>query len=112
MEGSYVEIWKPVVGYEGLYSVSSFGRVRRDCGTSGSHIGLILKQAIRKDGYPQISLYRNRTKTPFKVHRLMALCFMGVRPEGYQVNHKDGNKSNNCINNLEYVTPYRIWKHY
>lgn len=63
-----------------------------------------MKQFHNLDGRPIISLYgKGRSKT-YLVHALVASAFIGKRPKGYDVNHKDGNKLNNYIDNLEYIT--------
>ncbi len=102
------EEWRPVPGAEGLYSVSSFGRVRSEpVRTShvGKQRGRILTCYSDRKGYPQfkICLPGSRSKT-VKVHRIVALAFLGPRPVGAQINHKSGNKLDNSMGNLEYVT--------
>jgi hypothetical protein len=57
------------------------------------------------DLYPRISLETPSRKRHFYVHRIVAAAFIGPCPEGYEVNHKDGNKNNAAVSNLEYVTP-------
>jgi hypothetical protein len=100
-----IEIWKPIVGYEGIYAVSNFGRVRRDCGGSNNAIaGRILKASKDDCGYSQVRLCVGGIASTFKVHRLVALNFIGPRPEGLEINHIDGKKDNNFVGNLEYVT--------
>jgi len=58
-----------------------------------------------KDGYHQLCLSRPGKVKNIKIHRLVMSTFVGPRPEGYQINHKDGIKTNNRVDNLEYVTP-------
>jgi hypothetical protein len=110
------EIWKPVVGYEEIYSVSSLGNVRREKGgTRGARFGKILKPYTYKEEYPSVNLYRNNVMDHVNVHVLMAKAFLGPCPEGYEVNHKDAIKKNNILSNIEYVTysenQRHGWKH-
>ena len=95
-----MEIWKEVKGSYGPYEVSSEGRMRRK--------GRILKtRANPKFGYVQIRMYKSEsvkdTSYPL-VHRLAVEAFIGPIPEGHQVNHKNGNRSDNRLENLEIVT--------
>lgn len=92
------EIWKDVVGYEGLYQVSNLGRVK-----SLKHgKERILRDAQNSNGYPGVVLcIASKGKTKM-VHRLVAEAFLGK--SDLDVNHKDGKPSNNNIENLEYVT--------
>lgn len=95
------EIWQPVKGYEGLYEVSNLGRIKS---LNYNHTGKekILKPANNGWGYLQIVLCRDGKVKHFKVHRLVAIAFL-PNPEGLpEVNHKDENKSNNCVENLEW----------
>lgn len=90
------EIWMPIKGYGEVYSISNRGNVRRNI----AH----LKRMKQKDGYFRISLYRNRNQKNIRIHKLVANTFLGACPYGLEINHKDGNKSNNHCSNLEYVT--------
>ena len=102
------EIWKPVPGYEGLYEglyeVSNIGEIR-SIPRHGTFKNLhILKGGHNKDGYKQISLTKNGKPKTFKVHRIVASVFI-PNPMGYrEINHKDENKDNNSVENLEWVT--------
>ncbi len=91
------EIWKDVKGYEGLYKVSNFGNVKTIKNNK------ILK--INTTGeYGYVALYRDRKKTIKKIHRLVAENFI-ENPNNYPcVNHKDENKWNNKVDNLEWCT--------
>lgn len=100
------EEWRPVVGYESTYEVSSHGRVRRviPYGKNKS-TGGIMSTVIGKRGYPVVRLWGLDKKVKFRtVHQLMAESFFGPRPEGFEVDHKDGVKTNNFLSNLEYVS--------
>lgn len=96
-----IEQWKPVKGYEGIYKVSNIGRV------NSLKYGKekILKPGKNGSGYLFVYLWKNGKYKMFLVHRLVATAFL-PNPEGFeQVNHKDENPSNNCIENLEWCTP-------
>lgn len=106
------EIWKPVVGYEGSYSVSNRGRVRSEArmvlrkdGTPCRVRERILRQRANTHGYYAVSLILTRqgysTRT---IHTLVASAFLGPRPDGLVVRHLDGVKTNNDASNLRYGT--------
>ena len=100
-----MEIWKDVVEYEGIYSVSSFGKIKRISKMKN------LIHIISDFGYHYVSLSKNNIKKKYSVHGLAIRSFIGKTPKGHQINHKDGNKSNNHISNLEYVTPFQNIHH-
>lgn len=104
MVNEIIEEWKPVVGMEGWYEVSSTGRVRRSRPGKSTVCGKILK--IRKNpfGYLKICLSLNGIQFMRLVHVLVAEAFLGPKPDGMDVNHIDGNKANSRLDNLEYVT--------
>ena len=101
------EIWKDVVGYEGLYEVSDKGNVRsverkdsigRKCG------GRVLKPINNGHGYLQVDMCKNGKAKKKRIHRLVAEAFI-PNPKGFlEINHKDENKSNNELSNLEWCT--------
>ncbi len=93
------EIWKDVIGFEGSYQVSSLGNVK-----TSLRRPRIKKQSLNKYGYPVTMLYRNNKSKQYKIHRLMAIAFIPNPDRKLQVNHKDGNRSNNLLSNLEWVT--------
>lgn len=104
------EIWKPVVGYEGYYEVSNTGKVRSvdrividKKGRQYFRKGTELKQNIDR-GYCRVSITKDGIKETLKVHRLVALAFIPNPDNLPQVNHKDENKQNNNVENLEWVT--------
>jgi len=103
-ENNTNEEWRPVVGFEGTYSVSSDGRVRRETHGPGTFPGRILRLGLTCYGYHLVVLCLNGTRKDYFVHRLVAAAFIGACPNGYQVNHKDGRKTHNVPSNLEYVT--------
>ena len=103
------EIWKPVVGYEGLYEVSNLGRVK-SLPKRGYKSGGILKQRC-KDDYMDVRVSKNNKKHTLSVHRAVAEAFIPNPDNKLVVNHIDGNKSNNCVNNLEWNTYSENSKH-
>lgn len=106
LEGDAVsEQWRPIPGYEDLYSVSDLGRVRREGGGSGARPGRIVTPVLGRQGYYVVQLWRHSKRFPTTVHALVAAAFIGSRPAGAYVNHIDGQKRNNRVVNLEYVTP-------
>ena len=108
-EDDRIEIWKDKKDYEGLYQASNLGRVRSVDrwvkGKSGSLRlikGKILKPGTTKDGYLQVVLCKNGKEKTFRVHRLVAETFL-LNPENLpEVNHKDEDKTNNNVENLEF----------
>ncbi len=68
-------------------------------------------QFVEKRGYHQVVVYKNNKNYTRMVHTLVTQTFLGWRPAGLEVNHKDGNKSNNHLSNLEYVTPSENIRH-
>lgn len=105
------ETWMPVVGYEGIYEVSDLGRVRRTGKAHGATRGLVLAQSLSWRSYPCVCLSCGHKSRKFTVHRLVADAFLGPCPDGHEVNHIDGNKSNPVVTNLEYVTRTGNMKH-
>lgn len=106
-----MEIWKDVLGYEGLYVVSSLGRVK------SVKTGLIMKHRDNRDGYKNVALRKNGRQKKKYIHRLVVEAFIGAIPKGLEVNHKDEDKSKNTLDNLEictrqYNNEYSHAKHY
>lgn len=95
------EVWKDVKGYEGVYQVSNYGRVRKIT---------ILKQCNKK-GYRKISLHKQGTIKTFAVHRLVAEAFIPNPDNKLEVNHINAIKDDNNVNNLEWVTREENMKH-
>lgn len=98
------EIWKPIPEFPG-YEVSDHGQVRSwrtydPSGTFACEPHLLKTPPDR--GYPCVDLHRDGRSHTKRVHRLVALVFLGPRPEGLQVCHYDGDKANNHISNLRY----------
>ena len=93
-----METWKDIAGYEGLYSVSYLGEIQ-------SHItGKLLKHCNHSCGYKTVCLTKNKTKKTFYVHRIVATAFVKNKDNLQQVNHKDEDKRNNAVSNLEWCT--------
>ena len=104
------EEWKPVVGYEAHYEVSSLGCVRRIKPGRGATAGRILRPSMQGE-YLAVSLYKNDCKKKIGVHILVAEAFHGGRPIGLLPNHKDTNKLNNAADNLEWVSRIENARH-
>lgn len=95
------EIWKDIAGYEGLYQISNFGRVKR---TYRNGNVKILKSWINRQGYLIVDLCKNSKRKHFPVHRLVAQAFIPNPENKPEPNHEDGNKFNNHVSNLKWVT--------
>lgn len=101
-ENEIIEEWRPIEGYEN-YQVSNYGRVK-SLGNDKTRKEKILKQGKKKDGYLQVNLYKEGKMKPFLVHRLVATAFLDNPSNLHCVNHKDEDKTNNCVENLEWCT--------
>ena len=106
------ETWKDIPGYEGIYQASTFGRIRTPEGKT-THSSLhgtkhwksrILKGRGNRPEGARVSLWKDKKAKDFLVARLVALTFLGEPPEDFTVNHKDGNRFNNRIDNLEWLS--------
>lgn len=105
------EQWKPVVGFEGLYEVSSRGRVRSlphsapgRPGVVMHFAGKVLPGSVNPQGYIEVGLSRDGVRTLRKVHRLVLEAFVGPRPDGTEGCHGDGDPGNNRLTNLRWDT--------
>lgn len=103
------EIWKDIEGYEGIYQVSSIGRVKRLKGVYCKEDRFI-KYYLNK-GYRFIFLWKNNKYKAAPIHRLVALAFIPNENNKPQVNHIDGVKANNCVENLEWNTHSENMRH-
>lgn len=99
------EIWKNVSDYEGLYEVSNFGNIR------SFRTRNRIKPIITKDGYHRLSLSKNNKVKNVFVHRIAAKAFIENIDNKPYINHIDGNKQNNNICNLEWVTSHENTLH-
>ena len=96
--------WYSIDGYLGIYEASSDGNIR-------NNKGHVLKPWIINSGYHVVSLYRDKVKSTFLVHRLVLESVTSINLNSYEVNHIDGDKLNNNILNLERVTSKENKKH-
>ena len=92
------EIWKPILQYEAFYEVSNKGRVR------SLRTGGIMRMRIGRDGYVRVSLTKDGKQTHKLLHRLLAIAFIPNPDNFAEVNHKNENKQDNSILNLEWCT--------
>lgn len=99
------EIWKDIVGYEGLYQVSNYGEIK------SLRKNKKIYQSINNAGYKVVSLYKNNKSIKKTVHRLVAIAFIPNFNNLPQVNHIDGIKINNNLNNLEWCDNKYNQKH-
>lgn len=112
------EIWKTIVGYEGYYEVSNYGRIKRlptviryRDNRMRNYPGKIMKQENTIEGYLRIVLCKDNKKTRYMVHRIVANTFI---PNPYNkafVNHINGNKNDNSVENLEWCTQEENERH-
>lgn len=104
------EIWKDVVGFNGDYKVSNTGKILtvaygpKTCSVRHCKKSEIMKTSISRTGYERVHLFKQGKDLTRYVHRLVAEAFISNPDNLPQVNHKDGNKLNNCVDNLEWVT--------
>lgn len=107
------EIWKDIEGYEGLYQVSNLGRVRsldrmtaprKDNGASYPILGTILRTNQRKDGYMSVTFWKDSKAHSQLIHKLVANAFIPNPDNLPVVNHKDEDKTNNRVDNLEWCS--------
>ena len=107
------EIWKDIPEYKGWYQVSNHGQVKRIAEWPPFRKGRILKpKPVGRDRrYRNVFLSKKGKVKSFYIHRLVMLSFVGKCPTTHQVNHKDGDKTNNHLDNLEYLTPSQNQKH-
>ena len=107
-----MEIWKDIVGYEKCYEVSDQGHIQSKghaVPCKGGKLrwvqGKLRNTPLNKNGYPIIVLCQNNKVKTFTVHQLVAQAFLPDFIKGAELNHKDGNKTNSCVTNLEISNP-------
>ena len=101
--------WRPVAGFEGYYEVSSEGNIRRVLGGSGAKLGKFLKGKTGNSGYHEVCLAKEGKHYWRLAHRLVAEAFLGS--SSLHVNHKNCDKLDNRVENLEYVTRSENMQH-
>jgi len=115
------EIWNNALGFEGLYQVSNLGKVRtvkRDYFSGRHHTvkktieNAPLYHRVNRSGYIDVNLRKGKKRRPYTVHRLVYEAFNGAVPNGLVINHKDLNKMNNNLSNLEAITSRENNIHY
>ena len=106
-----MEVYRDIEGYEGLYQVSNLGNVKslkrlikkgRKCSTIIEKPDLIMKLKNHRSGYLCITLCKDGKRKMYQIHRLVALAFIPNPDKLPCINHKDENKTNNCVDNLEW----------
>ena len=106
------EIWKEIPSFDGMYEVSSEGRIRSYNSRGGRQQHFyIIKGYARPNGYLETLLSKDHKTYHVLVHRMILLAFRGPAPDGMECAHLDGNKHNNRINNLAWVTPQENCAH-
>lgn len=92
-----MEAWKPIVGYEGNYEVSDLGRIK-----NVKRGKILIPQNAR--GYRRVDLCKNGVRKLIQVHKMVCAAFIGPCPENQEINHKNGVRDDNRLENLEYLT--------
>ena len=116
------EIWRDILNYEEYYQASNYGRIRsldriiymkhRNGKNKAYHFkGKILSTRTNNSGYVKVDLTKNKNRKTFSVHRLVAETFIPNLKNLPQVNHKDGNKLNNNVDNLEWCDAFQNQQH-
>lgn len=109
-----MEQWKDIQGYEGLYQVSNLGNVKslkRKTLNNKCYKDRILKYSLDGKKYSCVTLCKDGKGYTKKIHILVASAFIPNPDNKPQVNHKDGNKQNNCVSNLEWCTQIENMQH-
>jgi hypothetical protein len=110
-----MEIWKPIEGYETLYEVSNYGRVKsKERFTTGKRNRKLPSKILKpfeNNGYLRVSLCKDGKSRDIRVHRLVAIAFIENHQNKPYINHKDGNPGNNHFTNLEWCTQKENIRH-
>lgn len=104
-----MEIWKDIQGYEGLYQVSNYGMVKGL--PKSTHKNNIIIKPLNMNKYYYVRLSKNNIAKNYSIHRLVAQSFISNFNNLPQVNHKDGDKHNNYVENLEWISPIENVRH-
>lgn len=110
MTNQKMEVWVPVVGFEGAYEVSSFGRIKslprawKSRYTVTTFPGRLLAQVAKRNGYLVVSLSKDNKARQFLVHRIVLEAFMSSCPEGMEACHANGDRQDNRASNLRWDT--------
>lgn len=111
VNATHTEEWRPIPGFEDTHQASSQGRIRSMSrfvryadGRSRGYPTQILKQSLGTTGYPRVNIATDGKNRSTKVHHLVAAAFMGQRPDGMDVCHNNGDRTDNRIENLRYDT--------
>ena len=102
--------WR-VIAARPNYEICRDGRVRRVAAGQGAVAGKFIKPRINTTGYPFVTLWADRKMRSFNIHRLLAEAFLPRSPERTQVNHRNGIKTDNRLENLEWATPSENIQH-
>lgn len=97
------ETWKTIPGYEGIYQASTAGHVKRIGYGKGAKVGRVLKGNPTKNGYLFVNLYKYGQTVALYIHRIVAATFLGP-VEDSVVNHKNKDRADNRLENLEITT--------
>tara|TARA_R110000751_G_scaffold294840_1_gene402928 strand:- start:59 stop:664 length:606 start_codon:yes stop_codon:yes gene_type:complete len=101
----FMEVWKDIKGYEGIYQISNLGRVK-SLARKGVLKDKVLKCFIDSQRYLRVNLYKNSTRLGYNIHKLVAIAFLGHTPCGHkiEVDHINGIKTDNRVKNLQLLT--------
>lgn len=99
-----MEIWKDIKGYEGYYQISNLGGIKSFPRNGTISTVYMLKPTLTKNGYYKVTLSKPNNTTYLLVHRIVAETFIPNPENKPEVNHIDGDKLNNCVDNLEWCT--------